>query len=651
MASSGTCDTSSYQTRYLRFSWEETSQSESNLYTKISWTLSARGGNVNWYNTGPIKVKIDGTTVYNYTGRKSMYKGEVTSGTATIYHNKSTGKGSFKVEIEAAIYTYAVNCTGSKTFTLDTIDVKPDYTVKFDLAGGSRTGGGALTQTIEEGNDATPPTCSRTGYNFVKWDGTYTNITSNRTITATWEKITYTIKYALNGGSGTFGNQTKTYGEDLTLRTGKPTKSFELTYNANGGSLPSGQDASVSRGCTFANWKDGDGATYSAGGKYTKNKASTLTAQWTNPTLGTLPVPTRSGYKFLGWFTSASGGTQVTASTALSADTTIYAQWSALYSVTYDLNGGSNGPDSQTKQNGVDLTLSSVKPTKACRITYDANGGSVSPTYKDVAATFVEWNTESDGSGTSYQPGDTYTSNAALTLYAIWSYNKAGTLSTPTRTNATFSMWTTTKTGDTEFTSDNVVSSNITIYARWTYKIIFNGNGGTLYDPINHVAGDQIVDIKEFGVDYIIPEYSATYNEDSYTDVDEEGNEVVENESATRTFLGFATSATAKKAEYVAGDTYSTDAPLVLYAVYSVKTYTVTFYDGYSDKVLKQYTDVEHGSSVTPPPDPTRKGYTFAGWLGDYSYVISDRKIIAFWGCTPIWIMTKSGWHRYEPEE
>lgn len=651
MASSGTCDTSSYQTRYLRFSWEETSQSESGLYTKIKWTLSAKGGDVSWYNTGPITVKIDGSSVYRYTGRKRMYKGEITSGTATIYHNKSTGKGSFKVEISAAIYTYAVNCKGSKTFTLDTIDVKPDYTVKFDLDGGSRTGGGALTQTIEEGDDATPPTCSKTGYNFVKWDGTYTNITSNRTIKAVWEKKSYTIKYALNGGSGTFNNQTKIYGEDLTLRTGKPTKSFDLTYDPNNGTLPSGQDSSVTKSCTFKNWKDGDDVTYNSGGKYTKNAAATLTAQWANPTMGTLPTPTRNGYKFLGWYTAKSGGTKITTSTAISADTTIYARWSALYGVTYDMNGGTGGPEAQTKQSGVDLVLSSTTPKKSCRLTYNANGGSVSPEYKDVAATFVEWNTESDGSGTSYQPGDTYTSDAAITLYAIWRYNKAGTLPVPTRTNATFGMWTTTPTGSTEFTSENIVSKATTIYARWSYKIIFHGNGGTLYDPVNDVVGDSFEDIKDPGVTYIIPEYSATYNEDSYTDVDEEGNEVVENESSTRTFLGFATSATAKKAEYVAGDTYSTDAPLVLYAIYSVNTYTVTFYDGYSDKVLKQYTDVEHGSSVTPPPDPTRKGYTFAGWLGDYSYVISDRKIVAFWGCTPIWIMTKSGWHRYEPEE
>lgn len=43
---------------------------------------------------------------------------------------------------------------------------------------------------------------------------------------------------------------------------------------------------------------------------------------------GTLPTPTRSGYTFLGWYTLASGGTQVTSSTKMgNTDATIYAQW------------------------------------------------------------------------------------------------------------------------------------------------------------------------------------------------------------------------------------------------------------------------------------------------------------------------------------
>lgn len=45
-------------------------------------------------------------------------------------------------------------------------------------------------------------------------------------------------------------------------------------------------------------------------------------------TYGSLPVPTRSGYNFDGWYTSASGGTKVTSSSTYSASR-LYAHWSS----------------------------------------------------------------------------------------------------------------------------------------------------------------------------------------------------------------------------------------------------------------------------------------------------------------------------------
>ncbi|MBQ6010155.1 MAG: leucine-rich repeat protein, partial [Kiritimatiellae bacterium] len=56
--------------------------------------------------------------------------------------------------------------------------------------------------------------------------------------------------------------------------------------------------------------------------------------------IGTLPEPTRSGHLFLGWFTAAEGGTQVTADTVVTADMTLYAQWEKWPDVTFDVNGG-----------------------------------------------------------------------------------------------------------------------------------------------------------------------------------------------------------------------------------------------------------------------------------------------------------------------
>ena len=43
--------------------------------------------------------------------------------------------------------------------------------------------------------------------------------------------------------------------------------------------------------------------------------------------IGTLPVPNRNGYELIGWFTSQSGGTEITADTIINSSDTFYAQW------------------------------------------------------------------------------------------------------------------------------------------------------------------------------------------------------------------------------------------------------------------------------------------------------------------------------------
>jgi len=67
-------------------------------------------------------------------------------------------------------------------------------------------------------------------------------------------------------------------------------------------------------------------------------------------TYGTLPTPTRTGYTFNGWYTTADGGPYVIGAIKVTANTTftktfsqtLYASWTAnYYTVTFDANGGS----------------------------------------------------------------------------------------------------------------------------------------------------------------------------------------------------------------------------------------------------------------------------------------------------------------------
>lgn len=119
----------------------------------------------------------------------------------------------------------------------------------------------------------------------------------------------------------------------------------------------------------------------------------------------TTAKPTRAGYNFVKWNTSsngsgtnyASGGTYT-----VNDDAILYAQWSPItYTVSYNANGGTGAPANQTKTYNVTLKLSSIKPTRT-----DYN--------------FISWNEKADGTSTPHGAGTNYTTNKAVTLYAIW---------------------------------------------------------------------------------------------------------------------------------------------------------------------------------------------------------------------------------------
>lgn len=122
MASSGSFNTSAYSGRYLNFSWSIKSQDIANNKTTISWTLKGAGGNSQiWYKSGNFKVVINGSTVYSSATRIQLGSGTVVaSGEAVIPHN-SDGTKTFSASAEAGIYTVAVNCRGSGSWTLTSI--------------------------------------------------------------------------------------------------------------------------------------------------------------------------------------------------------------------------------------------------------------------------------------------------------------------------------------------------------------------------------------------------------------------------------------------------------------------------------------------------------------------------------------------------
>jgi len=154
--------------------------------------------------------------------------------------------------------------------------------------------------------------------------------------------------------------------------------------------------------------------------------------------------------------------------------------------------GGSSG------QNGSLMEIALKKIVAIYTVTYDANGGtgSMDATTNQVAANafdaptgkaFIGWNTAADGTGTAYAVGDAVTSN--LTLYAQWATvytvtykanggtgddvvdNQAVAIAANTFTapaGKMFLRWNTAADGTgTNYAVDAAVTSNLTLYAQW----------------------------------------------------------------------------------------------------------------------------------------------------------------------------------------
>ena len=329
------------------------------------------------------------------------------------------------------------------------------YTATFNGNGGGTPSPSTITKTY--GSElGTLPTCSRTGYTFLGWytaSSGGTKISSTTKITGT---VTYYAQWSIN--------------------------SYTLTYNVNGGNAVSPASKSVQYGSAY----------------------------------GTLPTPTKSSnaeytYVFAGWYTAASGGTQVTANTTMGAsNTTIYAHWTATrrsYTIGYQTTYGSLNRTSQSVAYGSKGSCTLTMPSNDAQYTY----------------TFQGWYTAANGGGTKVGSSltlETPSVTGAATYYAYVTravnrytftfnanggstpssssitkdYNEAiGTLPTCSRAadntyTYAFAGWfdTAAATGGTQLTTTTKVTSNKTWYARWTistrqYKLtVTAGTGGTV---------------------------------------------------------------------------------------------------------------------------------------------------------------------------
>lgn len=526
---------------------------------------------------------------------------------------------------------------------------------------------------------------TRKGYTFAGWytqsNGTGTkydpgsNYAADQNggtvnLYAKWTPWTYNIKYDQNVKSTSSSKtvtdmpaaQTKTQEIDVTLSSMTPKRN----------------------GYIFAGWSTSANGSveYKPGSRFTKdldsNGASiTLYAVWTpwkhtihynsniptNAPAGTTTVsnmpgdqtktfdeklmissnkPTRKGYNFAGWSTSANGDVVYQPGAEYKNDqnggtVTLYAKWTAWkHTVTYDKNVPAsskksdvkNMPGNQTKIYDQNLTLQSNVPTR-------------------VGYTFVKWTTNKDGTGTAYQPGSQYSYNrdsdsGTVTLYAVWTpwkytvrYDKnvPADSSSQTVSNMPADQ---TKTEEVNLTlSSNKPNRRGYIFNGWQAQI--NGKavdyqpGATLsYDP--DVKG-SVITLKAkwtawkhtIHYDKNVPASSSSQNVAGMPDDDTKTFDVNQTISSTKPsrngyiFNGWNTQKDGKGTAYASGAAYKHDqngGTVTLYAIWTPWVHTV-HYDangGDQNSVPNDQKKTYEQSMNVATKVPTRNEYKFLGW-------------------------------------
>ncbi len=209
------------------------------------------------------------------------------------------------------------------------------------------------------------------------------------------------FKVTAKSSNTTYGTVTPTEkyvnkGETLTFNL-SPASEYEYSNNDCGATYSNGKlilsNIQADKSC-IVNFKK---KVYKL--TYNNNGGSGCTSQTaiSGKTWGTLCTPKRTNYSFLGWYTSATGGTKIESTAIATKNQTVYAHWEYIkLKLTYNNNGGSGCSSKTFTKNQKVGTL--CVPTKASN-------------------EFAGWYTSATG-GTKVTSETAL--SAATTVYAHW---------------------------------------------------------------------------------------------------------------------------------------------------------------------------------------------------------------------------------------
>ena len=524
-------------------------------YTFKGWTpdITAVTGNKEY--KAVFEQTVNEYTVTWKNGDTVLQSGKVNYGETPIYN----GVTPTKPATEQYTYTFSgwtpdiTTVTGDATYTAQFTETTRMYTITWVI--------GDDEETTEVAYGAIPTHAEPTkasdayySYTFDSWEPDITKVTGDTTYTAKFTEtpIEYTITFNTDGGTSVAPIK-QGYGKEITAPAA-PTKT----------------------GYTFAGWDKEIPATMPA-------ENMTITAQWTVnrytitfDTVGGTEIlaitqnygtdiaapaaPTKTGYTFVKW-------DRAIPATMPAEDVTITAQWKInQYTITFNTDGGT--PVTPITQDyGTDITAP-ADPTKT--------GHTFAGWDKTIPATMPAENMTITARWQVNTYHISFIDRQKEEMSADYEYGteiNVPIIKDESNEGYHFIGWSETEDGDV-IGLTTMPARNLTLYARWSaneYTITFNTDGGTEIPAIT----------QDYGTEIIMP--------------------------ADPTKIGYT----------FAG--WDKDIPVTMpaenvtiTAKWTINQYTIAF-DTDGGSYIAPITQ-DYNTAVTAPENPSKTGYTFAGW-------------------------------------
>lgn len=308
-----------------------------------------------------IKYTLDGGTMSGAPETYTENSADITLPQPTKANYRFTGWTGTDLTAPTMEVTIPTGSKGDREYTANWEKIQY-FTVSYRDGGHGKSTMPA-DEKVEEGKYATRPTDpTEKGWIFKGWyekddyigdvfDFEKTQITHDITLTARWAQA-FTVKFDANGHGAAPADQTV----EINGKAAKPTDPTDGDYSFQGWYTT----AECSTTFDFSTPITGDTTVYAKWVKkpivsFNRNGHGTAPASQTVELNGKAVKPadpTAEGYVFRGWYTTAACTTEFDFNTPIAADTTLYAKWDEIYTVTFNVGGHGTAPTPQKVENG-----------------------------------------------------------------------------------------------------------------------------------------------------------------------------------------------------------------------------------------------------------------------------------------------------------